>query len=67
MVQAMDGNTFEKHSWYLRNALVRANYNNRKDGIASTFEFLTCFFVYLLFDGRHELQNRDLHITRSPL
>ena len=54
--------TFEKHSWYLRNALVRANYNNRKKGIVATHSYLNCFFENLLFDEQHELRNRDLRV-----
>ncbi|MDR3288643.1 MAG: Fic family protein [Peptococcaceae bacterium] len=57
--------TFEKHSWYFRNALVRANYNNRKDGIVATRVYLTHFFENLFFGGKHELRNRSLHVREG--
>lgn len=28
----VENDAFKKHSWYFRNALVRANYNNLKNG-----------------------------------
>lgn len=55
--------TFEKHSWYFRNALVRANYNNRKRGISATPIFLNHFFGNLLLGHKYELQSRELHIS----
>jgi fido (protein-threonine AMPylation protein) len=55
--------TFEKHSWYFRNALVRANYNNYKDGIKATSIYLDRFFGNLLLDEKHELRNRTLHVS----
>jgi hypothetical protein len=55
--------TFEKYSWYFRNALVQANYNNRKDGIVATQIYLKHFFENLLFGEQHELRNRNLHIA----
>lgn len=53
---------FARHSWYFRNALVRANYNNFAQGIAATTEFLEKFFENLIFDGKNELKNRYCHI-----
>lgn len=32
----VDNNAFKKYSWYFRNALVRANYNDLKNGIHAT-------------------------------
>ncbi|GHU65578.1 cell filamentation protein Fic [Clostridia bacterium] len=55
--------TFEKNSWYFRNALVRANYNSRKDGIIATQTYLNRFFGNLLFGEQYELRNRNLHIA----
>jgi fido (protein-threonine AMPylation protein) len=54
--------TFEKYSLYFRNALVRANYNNKKHGISATYEYLNLFFGNLLFGEINELRNRELHI-----
>ncbi len=53
---------FKQHSWYFRNALVRANYNNLQKGIAETTLYLERFFANLLFDGTFELKNRHCHI-----
>lgn len=53
---------FEEHSWYFRNALVRANYKNFATGIDATYEFLFRFFGNLLLGETNTLQNRHLHI-----
>ncbi|MBD5526600.1 MAG: winged helix-turn-helix transcriptional regulator [Lachnospiraceae bacterium] len=53
---------FANHSWYFRNALVRANYNNFSAGINATTEYLELFFENLLLNKNHELKNRYLHI-----
>lgn len=36
---------FANHSWYFRNALVRANYQNVQKGISRNSEYLERFFV----------------------
>ncbi|WP_253708889.1 hypothetical protein [Treponema sp. OMZ 799] len=54
--------TFAENSWYFRNALVRANYNDLQNGIHATTEFLELFFENLLMDAEHELKNRYMHI-----
>ena len=59
----MLGNPFASHSWYFRNALVRANYQNVKLGISRNSEFLEKFFRNLLFGETHELRNRDMVIA----
>ena len=53
---------FAVHSWYFRNALVRANYKNHTRNIHATNEFLLRFFENLLFGENHSLKNRELHI-----
>lgn len=53
---------FRDHSWYFRNALVRANFNDYQLGISSTTVFLERFFENLLFNGKNELKNRYCHI-----
>lgn len=55
---------FERKSWYFRNALVRANYQNVPAGIAADFTHLDKFFKTLLLGENHELHNRDMKITR---
>ncbi|MCR4593696.1 MAG: Fic family protein [Clostridiales bacterium] len=53
---------FAENSWYFRNALVRANYNNLKSGITATTNYLEMFFENLLLNSDNELKNRYLHI-----
>ena len=54
---------FAKKSWYFRNALVRANYNDLPNDIHATTLYLGRFFENLLFGGNNELKNRYLHIA----
>ena len=54
---------FANHSWYFRNALVRANYNDYKNNVWATLEYLNRFFGNLLLDETNLLKNRDLRIT----
>lgn len=58
----VNNDAFRKNSWYFRNALVRANYNNIQKGIHSTTKFLEMFFSNLLLDTHYELKNRYMHI-----
>ena len=55
---------FAKNSWYFRNALVRANYVNYSKNVTATPLFLERFFDNLLFGAKHELHNRDMHISK---
>lgn len=55
--------TFEKHSWYFRNALVRANYNNFSKGIYETTYYLELFFRNLLLKENNELSNKKMNIS----
>lgn len=61
----VNNDAFEKNSWYFRNALVRANYNDLQNGIHATTKFLEMFFSNLLLGTSHELKNRYLHIDYS--
>lgn len=54
---------FARNAWYFRNALVRANYNDLKNGVHETTEFLELFLRNLLLGERHELHNRVMHIS----
>ena len=54
--------TFAENSWYFRNALVRANYNDWQNGVHATTEFLELFFENLLINSNHNLKNRFMHI-----
>ena len=58
----VENDLFAKHSWYFRNALVRANYQNIQKGIKRNSEYLECFFRNLLIGEKNELKNRHLII-----
>lgn len=58
----VNNDMFEQHSWYFRNALVRANYNNHTANIHSTNDFLLRFFENLLLGKNHVLKNREMHV-----
>lgn len=58
----VNNDVFAAHSWYFRNALVRANYNNLAEHITETIEFLERFFRNMLLGEQHVLSNRHLHI-----
>lgn len=54
---------FEQHSWYFRNALVRANYKNVAKGINQDYSFLNNFFRNLLMGENYELKNRYMLVN----
>lgn len=58
----VSNDVFAEHSWYFRNALVRANYNDLKNGIHSTTKYLELFFSNLLMGTNYELKNRFMHV-----
>ena len=58
----VNNDIFAKNSWYFRNALVRANYNNLQKGIRENPKYLEKFFRNLLLNEHNELKNRYLHI-----
>lgn len=62
----VDNEAFKKHSWYFRNALVRANYNDLKNGIHATTKYLEMFFSNLLMGTDYELKNRYMHVDYVP-
>lgn len=55
---------FAENAWYFRNALVRANYNDLKNGIRETTEYLELFLRSLLLGENNELHNCSMHISR---
>ena len=59
---AIDNTLFAEHSWYFRNALVRANYSDWTNNIHATTEYLMLFFGNLLLGENNELKNRYLRI-----
>lgn len=56
-------NIFAENACYFRNSLVRANYNDLKNGIHETTEYLEVFLRNLLLNESHPLHNRSLHIS----
>ena len=58
-----DNRQFEEHSWYFRNALVRANYKNVAKGISQDSHYLELFFRNLLMGETNELKNRYLLVN----
>ena len=58
----VENDMFKSHSWYFRNALVRANYRNAVKGVEPTDEYLVLFLRNLLLGENNKLKNRYLHI-----
>ena len=61
----VENDMFAQHSWYFRNALVRANYRNAVEEIDYAPEYLERFFRNLLLGEQWDLRNRYLHIHPS--
>jgi fido (protein-threonine AMPylation protein) len=59
----VENELFAQNSWYFRNALVRANYNDYANNVYATNEYLNRFFENLLFGANHILKNRELHVS----
>lgn len=58
----INNDVFAKHSWYFRNALVRANYKKFEKNIYEEITFLEKFFYNLLSNTNYELNNRFMHV-----
>ncbi len=61
----VENDLFAKHSWYFRNALVRANYQNIQKGVRREPVYLERFFRNLLMGENNELKNR-LMVVNAP-
>ncbi|PZX10090.1 HTH domain-containing protein [Breznakibacter xylanolyticus] len=61
----VNNDLFAEHSWYFRNALVRANFEDLSKGIHKTEEYLIRFISNLLLGTNHLLKNREMHIQYS--
>lgn len=59
----VNNDLFEKHSWYFRNAMVRANYNNFAKDVHETTKYLELFLRNLLLGEDNPLKNRLMHIS----
>ena len=60
---SVNNDLFERHSWYFRNALVRANYRNVVKGVEREPLFLIRFFRNLLLGENNELKNSYMMIN----
>jgi len=58
----VNNDLFADYSWYFRNSLVRANYEDLSRGIFRTDKFLIRFLSNLLLRGNFSLNNREMHI-----
>jgi fido (protein-threonine AMPylation protein) len=58
----VNNDLFAAHSWYFRNALVRANYEDLSRGIHKTEKYLIRFLSNLLFGQNHSLKNREMQV-----
>lgn len=61
--RAVNNDMFAKHSWYFRNALVRANYANLAKGVHKTDKFIVRFLLNLLFFEKNAFQDEELHVN----
>ena len=63
----VNNDMFSEHSWYFRNALVRANYKNINLGVEYDYTFLERFFRNLLLGEDNELRNRYMVISTPEI
>ncbi len=59
----VENDLFANNSWYFRNALVRANYQNLRQGVNRESTYLEKFFRNLLLGEQNELRNRHLMVN----
>lgn len=59
----VNNDLFAEHSWYFRNALVRANYRNVRKCIEPDISFLIMFFRNLMMGEHNELKNRYMVVN----
>ena len=58
----VNNSLFAENSWYFRNALVRANYEDLSEGIHKSDKYLIRFLLNLLYIENHLLKNHKMHI-----
>ena len=58
---------FAKNAWYFRNALVRANYNDFRNGEFEDRSYLILFLRNLLLGEENELKSRNLHVIYGSM
>ena len=59
---SVNNEVFAENSWYFRNSLARANYNDLSKGINATTIYLERFFENLLMGYNNELKNRFINV-----
>ena len=59
---SVNNEIFAQNSWYFRNSLARANYNDLGKGIIANTIYLERFFENLLMGYQNELKNRFVHV-----
>lgn len=59
----VNNDLFAEHSWYFRNALLRANYRNVRKGIEPDMRFLLLFFRNLMMGEHNDLKNRYMIVN----
>lgn len=65
--KSVNNDLFANHSWYFRNTLVRANYEDLSRGIYRTEKFLIQFLSNLLRKGSFSLKNREMQILADTV
>lgn len=65
--KSVNNDLFANHSWYFRNTLVRANYEDLSRGIYRTEKFLIQFLSNLLCKGSFSLKNREMQILADTV
>lgn len=60
----VDNSLFLENSLFYRNALVRSNYGSYSENVMPSNIWLERFYENLLFEGKHELRNRDLLVEQ---
>ena len=63
----VNNDLFANHSWYFRNALVRANYEDLSRGIYRIEKFLILFLSNLILKENFSLKNREMHILADTV
>lgn len=58
----LDNTPFREHSWYFRNALVRANFNDLRNGITADYKYLERFLSNIILGTNYPLKNRFMHL-----
>ena len=64
---AVSNDLFANHSWYFRNALVRANYSNIQKGVTPNLSYLEKFLRNLVLGEHNEMKNRYLRSNNMSL